>query len=203
MSDLSETIAEAVDNVGDDSGFSLNSVIALMVALIATFMAVCNIKDGNICQTMAQQQAKAVDSWSYYQAKSMKQNLAESVLDQLSFQRDSSAGRLSPTVATLLDQKIESYAAKVKKYESEKEEIKAQATTAESEYDRLGIHDDQLDISEAALSIAIALLGVSALTRKKWLVWLAVFFAVSGLIFGMAGFLGWSLHPDAVAKVLT
>ena len=203
MSDLSETIAEAVDNAGDDSGFSLNSVIALMVALIATFMAFCNIKDGNICQTMAQQQAKTVDSWSYYQAKSMKQNLAESVLDQLSFQRESSAGRLSPAVAMLLDQKIASYAAKVKKYESEKEEIKAQATTAESEYDRLGVHDDQLDISEAALSIAIALLGVSALTRKKWLVYLAVFFAVSGLVFGMAGFLGWSLHPDAVAKVLT
>jgi len=174
-----------------------------MVALIATFMAVCNIKDGNICQTMAQQQAMAVDSWSYYQAKSMKQNLAESVLDQLSFQKESSAGRLSPAVATLLDQKIASYAAKVKKYESEKEEIKAQATTAESEYDRLGVHDDQLDISEAALSIAIALLGVSALTRKKWLVYLAVFFAISGLVFGMAGFLGWSLHPDAVARILT
>jgi len=203
MSDLSETIAEAVDNAGDDSGFSLNSVIALMVALIATFMAVCNIKDGNICQTMAQQQAKAVDSWSYYQAKSMKQNLAESVLDQLSFEKESSGDRLSPTVATLLDQKIASYAAKVKKYGSEKDEIKAQAEGAEAEYDRLGVHDDQFDISEAALSIAIALLGVSALTRKKWLVYLAVFFAVSGLVFGMAGFLGWSLHPDAVAKVLT
>ncbi|HXU30602.1 MAG TPA: DUF4337 domain-containing protein [Thermoanaerobaculia bacterium] len=203
MSDLSETIAEAVDNAGDDSGFSLNSVIALMVALIATFMAVCNIKDGNICQTMAQQQAKAVDSWSYYQAKSMKQNLAESVLDQLSFQKESSGDRLSPTVATLLDQKIAAYAAKVKKYESEKDEIKATAEGAEAEYERLGLHDDQFDISEAALSIAIALLGVSALTRKKWLVYLALFFALSGLFFGMAGFLGWNFHPEAVAKVLT
>ncbi|HEV7667407.1 MAG TPA: DUF4337 domain-containing protein [Thermoanaerobaculia bacterium] len=203
MSDLSETIAETVDSAGDDSGFSLNSVIALLVALIATFMAVCNIKDGNICQTMAQQQAKAVDSWSYYQAKSMKQNLAESVLDQLTFQKESSGDHLSPMVATLLDQKIESYAAKAKKYGSEKDEIKAQAEAAEAEYDRLGVHDDQFDISEAALSIAIALLGVSALTRKKWLTVLAVIFAVGGLIFGLAGFLGWGLHPDAVAKVLT
>jgi hypothetical protein len=93
--------------------------------------------------------------------------------------------------------------AKAKKYGSEKDEIKAQAEAAEAEYDRLGVHDDQFDISEAALSIAIALLGVSALTRKKWLVYLALFFALSGLFFGMAGFLGWTFHPEGVAKVLT
>ncbi len=203
MSDLPDTIAEAVENAGDDAGSSLNSVIALLVALIATFMAVCNIKDGNICQVMAQQQAKAVDSWSYYQAKSMKQNLAESVLDQLTFEKESGADRLAPAAAALLDKKIAAYSEKVTKYGSEKDEIKAQAEAAEAEYDRLGLHDDQFDISEAALSIAIALLGVSALTRKRWLVGVALFFAIAGLVFGLAGFLGWGLHPDAVAKILT
>jgi len=65
------------------------------------------------------------------------------------------------------------------------------------------VHDDQFDLSEAALSIAIALLGVSALTRKKWLVGLAILFAGFGVVMGLAGFLGWSLHPDAIAKLLT
>ncbi len=65
------------------------------------------------------------------------------------------------------------------------------------------MHDDQFDISEAALSIAIALLGVSALTRKRWLVGLAILFASFGVLMGMAGFLSWNLHPDAIAKLLT
>lgn len=82
-------------------------------------------------------------------------------------------------------------------------EIRKQAEAAQVEYDRLNVHDDQFDISEAALSIAIALLGVSALTRKRWLVALAILFAGFGVLMGTAGFLGWNLHPDAIAKLLT
>ena len=78
MSDLDETISEAVDHASESR---LNSIIALLVALAATFMALCNVKDGNICQAMQQAQAGALDQWSYYQAKGMKLNLAESMLD--------------------------------------------------------------------------------------------------------------------------
>jgi len=205
MSEISETISEAVENAEDDKdakGFSLNSVIALLVAVLATFMAVCNIKDGNIVQSMSQQQAKAVDQWSYYQAKGMKQNLAESVLDQLALQKEMSVS-LTPAAQALLDKKIALYTAQVQKYGKEKEDIKKEAEGAQTEYDRLNTHDDQFDMSEAGLSIAIALLGVSALTKKKWLVYFAMLFALFGVVLGLAGFLGWSLHPDALARVLS
>jgi hypothetical protein len=201
MSDISETISEAVETAEESKG-SLNSVIALLVAVIATFMAVCNIKDGNIVQAMSQQQAKAVDQWSYYQAKGMKQNLAESVLDQLSLQKEESAA-LSPAAQALLDKKIAVYTGQVKKYAKEKEDIRKEAEGAQAEYDRLNIHDDQFDLSEAGLSIAIAVLGVSALTKKKWLVVFALVFAVFGVVLGLAGFLGWNLHPDALARLLS
>ena len=202
MSDISETIAEAVENAEDEKGFSLNSVIALLVAVLATFMAVCNIKDGNIVQTMSQQQAKAVDQWSYYQAKGMKQNLAESMVDQLTIQKEEGAS-LSPASLALVDKKIAFYTAKAKNYGKEKEDIKKEAEGAQTEYDRLNVHDDQFDMSEACLSISIALLGVSALTKKKWLVYFALVFALFGVVLGLAGFLGWSFHPDALARILT
>jgi hypothetical protein len=202
MPEISETISEAVENAEDSKGFSLNSVIALLVALLATFMAVCNIKDGNIVQSMSQQQAKAVDQWAYYQAKGMKQNLAESMLDQLQIQKEEGAS-LSPAALALLDKKIALYTAQVQKYAKEKEDIKKEAEGAQAEYDRLNTHDDQFDMSEAGLSIAIALLGVSALTRKKWLVYFALIFALFGVVLGLAGFMGWSLHPDALARILS
>jgi|SRR6185369_8624113 len=202
MSEISETIAEAVEKAEDEKGFSLNSVIALLVAVLATFMAVCNIKDGNIVQSMSQQQAKAVDQWSYYQAKGMKQNLAESMVDQLTIQKEEGAS-LSPASLALLDKKIAFYTAKAKNYGKEKEDIKKEAEGAQTEYDRLNIHDDQFDMSEAGLSISIALLGVSALTKKKWLVYFALVFALFGVVLGLAGFMGWSLHPDALARILT
>jgi hypothetical protein len=200
MSEINETIAEAVEKA-EASRDTLNSWIAILVAVFATFMALGNIKDGNIVQAMSQDQSKAVDQWSYYQAKGMKQNLAESVLDQLQI-RKAEPG-LAPQAAALLDKEIAVYTASVQKYTREKEEIKRAAEGAEKDYDRLNVHDDQFDMSEALLSIAIALLGVSALTRSRWLVGFAVLVAAFGVVLGLAGFLGWDIHPDAFAKFLT
>jgi hypothetical protein len=51
--------------------------------------------------------------------------------------------------------------------------------------------------------VAIALLGVTALTRKRWLLWLAGAFLAFGLLFGMAGFFNWPIHPDKVMSWLS
>jgi hypothetical protein len=197
MSDISDTINEAVEHASDSR---LNSIIAALVAIAATFMALCNVKDGNIVQGMAQAQANAVDQWSYYQAKGMKQNLAEATLDQLQLQR---AMLTDPKFAPMLDAKIAVYEKQVKKYEKEKIEIRSNAEGQQKEYDRLNLHDDQFDMSDACLSVAIALFGVTALTRKRWLLALASLFMLFGVLFGLAGFFAWKLHPDFFAKFLS
>jgi hypothetical protein len=197
MADISDTINEAVEHASESR---LNSIIAALVAIAATFMALCNVKDGNIVQGMAQAQANAVDQWSYYQAKGMKQNLAEATLDQLQLQR---AMLTDPKFAPMLDAKIAIYQKQVKKYEKEKIDIKANAEGQVKEYDRLNLHDDQFDMSDACLSVAIALFGVTALTRKRWLLALACLFMFFGVLFGLAGFFAWKLHPDFFAKFLS
>ncbi|MGA8808610.1 MAG: DUF4337 domain-containing protein [Thermoanaerobaculia bacterium] len=197
MSDISDTINEAVEHASDSR---LNSIIAALVAIAATFMALCNVKDGNIVQGMTQAQANAVDQWSYYQAKGMKQNLAEATLDQLQLQR---AMLTDPKFAPMLDAKIAVYEKQVKKYEKEKSDIKANAEGEVKEYDRLNLHDDQFDMSDACLSVAIALFGVTALTKKRWLLALACVFMFFGVLFGLAGFFAWKLHPDFFAKFLS
>src|SRR6185436_2036815 len=146
MSDLGETVSEVLENASHDR---LHSLIAVLVAVSATFMALCNVKDGNVVQAMAQDQAKQVDAWAYYQAKSTKMNLAESMLDQLQVQR-SLAGS-NAEVKAVLDQKIASYQAAVVRYGKEKDEIKATAEGYQADFDKLNIRDDQLDMAEALL----------------------------------------------------
>jgi hypothetical protein len=199
MGDIADTVAEAVEK-GRES--QLNAAVAALVAISATFMALCNVKDGNVVQAMSVAQASAVDEWAYYQAKGTKQNLAEQTVDQLTLQKALAGSTLSPDNATLLDRKIAEYTAKAKVYEQEKGEIKAKAEGLQKDYDALNVHDDQFDIAEASLSISIALFGVTALTQKRWLLGIALVFALFGTTLGLAGFLGWNLHPDAVAKVL-
>jgi hypothetical protein len=43
---------------------------------------------------------------------------------------------------------------------------------------------------------------VTALTRKGWLLILAIVFAAFGTLLGFSGFLGWNLHPDWLAGLL-
>jgi hypothetical protein len=197
MPEVSDTVTDAIEHASESR---LNSVIALLVSIAATFMALCNVKDGNIVQGMQQAQANAVDQWSYYQAKGMKQNLAEATLDQLQLQRTLLA---DPKFASLIDEKIALYTKQVRKYEKEKGDIKATAEAAQKEYDRLNFHDDQFDMSDACLSVAIALFGVTALTRKRPLLVVASVFMFFGVLFGLAGFLGWGIHPDFFAKFLS
>jgi hypothetical protein len=198
MSDIADVVGDAVEK-GKES--RLNTMVAVAVSLSATFTALCNVKDGNIVQAMQQAQANGVDAWAYYQAKSTKQTIAEGMVDQLELERDLGAAA-TPEAKALLDKKIATYRAKAKQYETEKAEIKAQAEGYQKEYDRLNVHDDQFDMAEASLSISIALFGVTALTQKRWLLYVAGVFSVFGFVMGLAGFLHKNLHPDFLAKLL-
>ena len=198
MSEITEVMQETLEPKSESS---LNSWIAVLVALTATCMAICNIKDGNIVQAMTQAQARGVDAWTYYQAKSTKQLLSENMVEQVKTQL-ATASTLAPAARTLLEEKSRQYLNEAKRYEQEKEEVKTKAENFEKEYDQLNTHDDQFDMADAVFTIAIALYGITALVKKKWLLIFALALTTIGIVFGLAGFLGWSLHPDWLAKIL-
>ena len=204
MSDLADTVNEAVERAheGGDGRFSLNTIVAISAAVTATFTAVCNVKDGNIVQAMQQAQAGAIDTWADYQAKGTKLNIAESALDGLRLQRQL-APPASADARALVDETIADYRQKLAHYEGEKAELKTKAEGFAAEYDRLNLHDDQFDMSEASASIAIALFAVTALTQKRRLLYVALVFAAFGFVLGTAGLLGLGLHPDFLARLLS
>lgn len=202
MTDIADAVSEAVDEAHESPDSRLHSAIALLVAITATFMALSGVKAGNLGQGMAEAQAQMVNSWSYFQAKSTKQNLAEATLAQLQVQRAIGAAAMAPAVLAELDARIARFEANVKRYEAEKNEIRVTAEGHQAEYARLNVHDDQFDLSDAALSVAIALFGVTALTRKRWLLAFAIAFMAFGFLFGVAGFMRLDLHPEALTSLL-
>jgi DNA repair ATPase RecN len=198
MSEIAEQIQETIDTAGESK---FNGLIALFVAVMATFMALCNVKDGNVVQAMQQDQAKAIDQWAYYQAKGTKQHIAENTAELLQVQLDMTAG-LKPQQLAKVETKIREQKILAEKYGEEKNQIKKEAEQAAKDYDALNVHDDQFDFAEACLSIAIALAGITALTKKRWLFALAVGLGALGVLFGLAGFLHWQLHSDLMTKLL-
>jgi hypothetical protein len=207
MSDLADTVAEAIEKSdetppGGGGGSNLNGLIAVSVAIIATFIALCNVKAGNITQAMQQAQSNSVDAWSYFQAKGTKLHIAESARDALVTQREISGASLSSEARALIDKKVAAYEAKIGVYEREKAEIKKSAEGFQATYERLNLRDDQFDMAEALTSVAIALLGITALTRKRRLLYVGWAFAGFGVVLGIAGFAGLNLHPDFLARLL-
>jgi Domain of unknown function (DUF4337) len=188
MSDINETIQESVEQADKSK---INASVAVLVALTATFMALCNVKDGNIVQAMSQAQAHSIDAWSYFQAKSTKQAIAENALEILKVQKVTGSEAL-----------VTKYEDQIKRYEKEKTEIKAQAEGFQKEYEDINIFDDQFDMTDALLTISIAMFGITALTQKKWLLYFAATVSLIGIILGLAAFMKISLHSDIVSKIL-
>lgn len=193
-------VVEQPDEGGDGgrAHSRLNSAVAVTVALLATFLGVCQVKDGNIVQAMAQAQADQVDSWAWYQAKKIRLQFAQAMADQFGVQLLSAP----PAAAATLQAKVAEYKAQVDKQQTELNDVQAKAEAAKAQYDELNSHDDQFDLSEAMVAIAISLLAVSALTHKRWLYGLALVPTVVGAVFGCAGLLGWGLSTGLVSQWL-
>src|SRR3989440_5976174 len=85
----------------------LNTWVAISVALLATFMGICKVKDDNIVQAMQQAQADKIDNYSWYQARNIREEVAKATVAQLTAQ----AAAASPAAKPIFEQQIKAYLA--------------------------------------------------------------------------------------------
>ena len=150
---------------GAHGGGAMVNQIAMFTAIIATVAAIFSYMGGATQadaglykNNAALKKAEASDQWSYYQAKSTKQALAE-----LAMNLSSEASK--PT-----------YQAKIERYEKEKADIKTAAEKLEVQVTQWNEQSDaqmhqhhRWAQSTTVLQVSIALAAIALLTRKKWL----------------------------------
>ena len=181
------------------SNARLNAMVAVTVAILATFLGICNVKDDNVVQAMQAAQADKIDLWNFYQARNIREETALATLEQLSLAR---TGR-PENERVGYDAALAKYQALAASQNTKKEDLKVKAEQAQTRYDKLNYVDDQFDLASASIAIAIALLAVTALTHQWWLYWLACLPSVFCLVMGLAGLLGLPFHPDFLIQPLT
>ena len=162
-------------------------------------MGICKVKDDNIVQAMQQAQADKLDHWAFYQARNMRQDLAEATATQLRLARLGKQAR----EAAAYDEAIARYVAQAADQKQKKDALKVQAEQDQKTYDSLNFRDDQFDLSDAALAISIALLAVTALTQLWWLYVVALVPTCFGVLMGLSGLLGLSIHPETLVRLLS
>ena len=177
----------------------LNNWVAISVSLISVFMAITKVKDDNIVQAMLQTKSDAVDTWNEYQSKKIKHHMAELGLNQVKALQVMEYGK----GGTELSFQQAGYHEAIVRYQKDEEPLRLKAMAFEKQYDDLNYRDDQFDLSDAIFSITLAMLAITALTGKQKLLVLAWLFAGFGLIMGLAGLMGFPLHPAALVKLLS
>ncbi|HEY7170161.1 MAG TPA: DUF4337 domain-containing protein [Vicinamibacterales bacterium] len=185
--------------VRDRARAQLNTYVAITVALLATFLGICKVKDDNIVQAMQQAEADRVDHWNFYQARNIREEVGRAELVQLKLaavavpaaQQAAYAAAIGSAEALVADQA------------QKKEELRQQAEQDQRNYDALNFRDDQFDLADALSALAISLLAITALTHKRWLYFLALVPTVGGIAMGLAGLFGWPLHPTLIVRLLS
>ena len=177
----------------------LNSAVAITIALLATFVGICKVKDDNIVQAMQQAQADKLDQWAFYQARNIRQEVAEATAAELEAasegQQTAVQARYAPLVAR--------YRALAADQATKKVELQRAAEADQRTYDALNFRDDQFDLSDALTALAISLLALTSLTGKRALFIVALVATALGVLLGLGGLSGWSLHPYAIARLLS
>src|SRR5262249_9828971 len=148
----------------------LGARVAVTVALLATFLGVCKVKDDNIVQAMERAESSKLDDWNFYQARNIREEVGRGALAQLKLQ--AAAAPASQTAAYA--GAIASYEKLVAEQNAKKDDLQKQALSEEKRYEDLNYRDDQFDLADAQIAIAISLLAITALTNYRWLYWLAL-----------------------------
>jgi Domain of unknown function (DUF4337) len=191
--------AEEGNAARDQARANLGTWVAVTIALLATFLGVCKVKDDNIGQAMQQAQADKLDHWNFYQARNIRQDVAAAAVTQLTLAATSAA----PGQQARYADAIASYQRLVDDEAQKKVVLREQAEEDQRTYDALNYRDDQFDLCDTLLAVSISLLALTALTHKRWLYWLALLPTAAGFAFGLAGLFGWRFHPDVLTRLLS
>jgi len=148
--------------------------VSLTMVCVAVLAGYATLKGGGFTTRTLKEmneatfnQAEASDQWSFYQAKSIKQNLYEIELDH---------ARAAATPTTGLVEKLQ---AKIEKYDREKAEITTKAQKFEAVRDaarttaaRAADHSKGMGLTITLFQIAIALGAVCLIVKKKplWII---------------------------------
>jgi hypothetical protein len=142
-----------------------------VITVIACLLAATTYISNNFSSKAMTNLIKANDTYSFYQAKSIKQSIVEGQLEDA---RDSV--------------RIEQLKAKIERYESEpttgegKRELLARARALEAERDEAKLHSPWLTFAGMALQFAIVLLSASILAVStnmfRWSIAVSAFGAV-------------------------
>jgi hypothetical protein len=174
-----------------------NNRVALTVALLASFAALMAIQSGNVGDAREQAQAERNNSWAWYQAVRVREDMATYELADLQRLHRAAA----PAEAAQLAAEIATQEKAIAAVRARKDEVEARAKAAETTFAKLNDLDDRFDLADALVAIGVTILAVAALAKVRWLYWFALAPGTGGVIWGATAIAGWPEPTALLARL--
>ena len=151
-----------------------------IITFLAAFLAITSLLDGGNSAQILDNTIEANNVWAFYQAKSIKQSIAQLQLENAKEPK-----------------KIREIAAKIERYESDpekgegKKELMAKARDIEAERAVAEMRSPWYTYSNAAFQIAIVILAASMLTMSKRMYWIGIGLGAFAILLMTQGALLW------------
>ena len=174
--------------MADDKKEKWTNYLAMTTVIFAVCATLSTFKGGGYSTKALLNQTNASDQWAFYQSKSIKSALVGNQKENLELQKE-----LLPEIGdkenlTKYDKRISVLDADIKRYETEKTEIKAKAEAFEKERNDCQKHGGQFGLAVIFLQVTILLSSIAGLLKKKQVWYLSLGIGIIGLVFFANGF---------------
>jgi hypothetical protein len=197
--DAADLIAEIhEERAENEAAEKFRNRAALLIACLAAVLAVGGLGGGNATDDMIGSNIKASDTWAFYQAKNVRQTMYEIEADKL--EASLAAGTVPAAERTAAEARLKAYRATIARYDSEpdaedptrgegKKELMAQAKAHEAAFEEASQRDNNFDLAEVALQLALVLGSVAILAVNRWILALSAALGAAGTLLMLNGFL--------------
>jgi uncharacterized membrane protein YeiB len=190
---------------GQDAGHQKkaadNRKIALLISVIALFLAFSETL-GKSAQTVGVElNIKASDTWNFFQAKTIRQTSLRTAAEAMALQV---AAVADPAAKAAMEKQIATWRATVARYDSDpqekdgRKELRAQAEKYERDRDVAMARYHNYEFASAAYQIGIVLASAAVITSMMVLAYAAAGVGVIGLIFTALGLFAPNAPHDAL-----
>lgn len=172
---VNESRSEREAHIKDKAGW--------VITVIAALLAVNTYIGNNYSSSALTNTIKANDMWSFYQAKSIKQTIAEAARDDAEARHDT--------------KKVEALTVKIDRYESDpekgegKKELFAKAKALEAARDEAKRHSPWLTFAGSSFQLSIVLLSAAILAVSMGMFWSSIGVGLIGAVLMSQGLWLW------------
>ncbi|TAH21172.1 MAG: DUF4337 domain-containing protein [Cytophagales bacterium] len=147
----------------DESKFE--KFVALTTSFIAVGLAISTILNNAAGDDLLVFRSEANNKWSYFQSKSIKQNIVEMEIGNIELSLENE--NISENYKAKAKEKIAYFESEVKRYDTEKDQIGTEAKTAEGLMEKADKKGLKLDLAEALYQISIVLAAISMIAKNR------------------------------------